>query len=102
MRGGFSGIALAVRELHPVRGREYRLDDGVVIGRAVECDVAVDDPLVTRRHARVLVSDLGAALEDLDSSNGVYVNGVRRQVTSVHPGDVIQLGGTWLRIEAIS
>jgi pSer/pThr/pTyr-binding forkhead associated (FHA) protein len=103
LRKGFSGMAVAVRELHPVRGREYRLDDGVVIGRAVECDVAVDDPLVSRRHARVLVSDLGAALEDLDSSNGVYVNGVRRQgVTSVHPGDVIQLGGTWLRIEAIS
>ena len=63
----------------PFAVAEYRLDDGVVIGRAVECDLAVDDPLVSRRHARVLASDLGAALEDLDSSNGVYVNGVRRQ-----------------------
>jgi pSer/pThr/pTyr-binding forkhead associated (FHA) protein len=96
-------MAIAVRELHPVRGRQHRLDDGVVIGRGAECEVALDDPLVSRRHARVLISELGAAIEDLDSSNGVYVNGVVGQgVTPLHPGDVIQLGGTWLRIEEIS
>jgi pSer/pThr/pTyr-binding forkhead associated (FHA) protein len=96
-------MIIAVRELHPLRGREHRLYDGVVIGRAPECDLALDDPLVSRRHARVLVSDLGVAIEDLDSSNGVYVNGVgRRDVTPLHPGDVIQIGATWWRVERIS
>jgi pSer/pThr/pTyr-binding forkhead associated (FHA) protein len=96
-------MAIAVRELHPVRGREHRLDDGVVIGRAADCEVALDDPLVSRRHARVRITELGAAIEDLDSSNGVYVNGVAKQgVTPLHPGDVLQLGGTWWRVEEIS
>ena len=96
-------MTAAFRELHPVRGRTHRLDDGVVIGRAAACDVALEDPLVSRRHARVRLTELGIAIEDLDSSNGVYVNGVaRRGVTPLHPGDVIQLGGTWLHVEEVS
>jgi pSer/pThr/pTyr-binding forkhead associated (FHA) protein len=91
-------MILALRELHPCRGRELHLSDGIVIGRVPSCEVALDDPLVSRRHARVLVSEIGAGIEDLDSANGVFVNGVPcRAITPLHPGDVIQLGGTlWL------
>src|SRR4051794_29136157 len=91
-------MPFAVLEICPGRGRERRLDGGVVIGRAPACDVKLDDPLVSRRHARVVSSELGTAIEDLDSANGIYVNARRRGgVTPLHPGDVIQLGGTvWL------
>ena len=68
-------MVLAVRELHPCRGREFRLADGVVIGRGSDCGLPLEDPLVSRHHARVLISELGAGIEDLDSANGVYVNG---------------------------
>jgi pSer/pThr/pTyr-binding forkhead associated (FHA) protein len=96
-------MVIAVRELHPLRGREHRLDDGVVIGRAPGCEVALDDPLISRRHARVVVCGAGAGIEDLDSANGVYVNGARSGgLTPLHPGDVIQLGGTLWLIDAIS
>lgn len=85
-------------ELHPVRGRAHRFDGGVVIGRGPDCDVRVDDPLISRRHARLLVSELGIGVEDLGSANGLYVNGVPiRGVAPLHPGDVLQLGGTlWM------
>jgi pSer/pThr/pTyr-binding forkhead associated (FHA) protein len=91
-------MSIAVVEIHPVRGREHRLDGGTLIGRAPDCDVTIPDPLISRRHARVLASPLGIGIEDLQSANGLYVNGQAiRGITPLHPGDVIQLGGTvWM------
>ena len=91
-------MVLAARELQPLTGRERSLDGGAVIGRAPSCDIRLGDPLVSRRHARVLSSELGTGIEDLGSANGVYVNGLRcERITPLHPGDVVQLGGTvWL------
>ena len=95
-------MSICVREMHPLQGRERRLDGGAVIGRARNCDVRLADPLVSRRHARLLSSEIGTGIEDLDSSNGVYVNGRRTHgITPLHPGDVIQLGGTlWMVLAA--
>ena len=91
-------MSIAILELHPLRGRERRLVGDVLIGRGALCDIRLDDPLVSRRHALVLGSEIGTAIEDLGSSNGVYVNGKRsRGITALHPGDVIELGATlWL------
>ena len=91
-------MSLALLELHPLPARERRLDGGAVIGRAEGCDIHLDDPLVSRRHARVISSAVGTAIEDLGSANGLYVNGRRSSgITPLHPGDVVQLGGTlWL------
>jgi len=90
-------MTIAVLELHPSR-RELPLDSGALIGRGEACDIQLEDPLVSRRHARVITSAAGTGIEDLDSANGLYVNGRRRRgVTPLHPGDVVQLGGTfWL------
>lgn len=90
-------MPVTVRELHPQPGRELSCADGAVIGRGAECEVHLDDPLVSRRHARVSCSAIGAGIEDLGSSNGLYVNGERASgITPLHPGDVIKVGGTLL------
>ncbi len=91
-------MAISVLEVHPAGNRELRLDGGAVIGRANGCDVHLEDPFVSRRHARVISSDIGTAIEDLGSSNGVRVNGqLSPGITPLHPGDVVQIGGTvWL------
>jgi pSer/pThr/pTyr-binding forkhead associated (FHA) protein len=91
-------MAIAVLEIHPLRGRERCLAGDAVIGRGRACDVRLDDPLVSRRHARMLGSEVGTGIEDLGSANGVYVNGERRSgITPLHPGDIVQLGATmWL------
>jgi pSer/pThr/pTyr-binding forkhead associated (FHA) protein len=46
----------------------------------------------------VISSDVGTAIQDLGSANGIFVNGRRSPgITPLHPGDVVQLGGTvWL------
>ena len=46
----------------------------VIIGRALECFIRLDDAMVSRRHARLLVTDDLVTIEDLGSRNGVTVN----------------------------
>lgn len=48
-----------------------------LLGRSAGCHVVLDDGLVSRRHAAITVTDVAAAIEDLGSVNGVYVNGER-------------------------
>ncbi len=47
----------------------------VVIGRSSDCDLVLEDVLVSRRHARIQQKDGKVWIEDLNSSNGVFVNG---------------------------
>src|SRR5690606_27060487 len=49
----------------------------LTIGRDAACDVRVDDRRVSRRHARLEVQQGAVVLTDLNSTNGVYVNGTR-------------------------
>jgi hypothetical protein len=69
-----------------------------LIGRAETCQLSLDDPLVSRNHAALMVGDDGVVLEDLGSRNGVKVNGQRitgsRKLLN---GDVIGIGSQDLR-----
>jgi pSer/pThr/pTyr-binding forkhead associated (FHA) protein len=49
------------------------------LGRSPECELAISDPAVSRRHARLWVSANQIVIEDLGSQNGVLVNGTRIQ-----------------------
>ncbi|WP_310599689.1 FHA domain-containing protein [Desulfobulbus sp.] len=76
--------------------REYRLDaGGALVGRdGLCCEVVVTGATVSRRHLRIGTRDAATfCLEDLDSTNGVFVNGRRidRRVL-LHDGDLIGLG----------
>ncbi len=46
-----------------------------LLGRSPECHVTIEDPLVSRRHARITIQAAGAVVEDLGARNGVRVNG---------------------------
>jgi PAS domain S-box-containing protein len=75
-------------------GRSLRIEkDEIVIGRATDADLQVDDPGASRRHARVTRgSDGEYVLTDLGSRNGTYVNGLKVRSTPLREGDKIQLG----------
>lgn len=67
----------------------------ILIGRLPECDVLLQDTLVSRMHARISVQDDSVVVEDLHSSNGVYVNGLRVNHSVVlRDGDRILVGTT--------
>ncbi len=58
--------------------RELDLPSGrFLIGRSDSCQLPLDDPLVSRHHAAIDVTSEGATLRDLQSRNGVRLNGVR-------------------------
>jgi pSer/pThr/pTyr-binding forkhead associated (FHA) protein len=74
----------------------------LLIGRLAECDLMLDDTLVSRMHARVYVSADGVRLEDLHSTNGVYVNGDRiMQTAALNEGDRAVIGTQELSFKEI-
>jgi len=73
--------------------------DSITIGRDERNDLVLDDPRVSRRHA--LLRRLGTTfqIEDLGSTNGIFVNGQRVERTTLADGDQIQIGGQVLRFD---
>ena len=65
-----------------------------LIGRGADCQLALDDALVSRRHAAIhIAGDGSATVEDLDSRNGVFLNGVRiDKIEPLADGDVVRIG----------
>jgi pSer/pThr/pTyr-binding forkhead associated (FHA) protein len=83
----------------PETGKRIELGHEVAIGRQ-GTDLVVEDPEVSRRHAVLRRSDGSVVVEDLDSTNGTFVNGERiRSPIAVAPGDQIRVGRTTLEIE---
>jgi hypothetical protein len=74
--------------------QEVDLPPGITsIGRSLDCNLTVEDPLVSRQHARLIIDENGARVEDLNSRNGVRVNGsVVRAPTPLRDGDRLRIG----------
>jgi ABC-type multidrug transport system ATPase subunit/pSer/pThr/pTyr-binding forkhead associated (FHA) protein len=74
-------------------GTVYPITAELSLGRDPACDIQLDSPGVSRLHARLLLQADAILLEDLGSSNGTFVNGVRlRPSRQLIPGDEIHLG----------
>jgi hypothetical protein len=80
-----------------VNGKKYDLD-GVqtTIGRSKECDIQLPDPNVSRKHAEVRQEGAAYWAIDLDSTNGMEVNGRRLKRAKLRQGDTITVGSTEL------
>jgi len=64
-----------------------------LIGRSPDCQVTIEDPLVSRQHARIVIDDDGPHIEDLKSRNGVKVNGQAiRGLQKIKDGDRLRIG----------
>lgn len=66
--------------------------DTLTIGRDPECDLTLDSPLVSRRHARLERTGPTHVLNDLGSTNGTYVNSRRIDRQTLRAGDIVQIG----------
>ncbi len=83
--------------------RKTLVVDRIVIGRARDCSIIVTDNLVSRHHAVVQKIRNAYYITDLDSTNGVRVNGQRITAGSyvrLNASDVITVGRTELRLLA--
>jgi pSer/pThr/pTyr-binding forkhead associated (FHA) protein len=82
--------------------REIALGEGEnILGRDQDASVWIDDPSVSRRHARILINGDTAQLEDLQSKNGTYLGEELVQAAApLKDGDQIRLGAVTLRVRA--
>jgi pSer/pThr/pTyr-binding forkhead associated (FHA) protein len=71
-----------------------------VIGRSRQCDVVIDDPNISRRHAEVRPQGGAWVLRDLGSTNGSVLNGRRIEEPEViESGDEIEIGTSLITFE---
>jgi serine/threonine protein kinase len=71
-----------------------------VIGRDSTCHIVVDAEQVSRHHARLTFHSFELLIEDLGSSNGVFIDGVQLQIpTRVQPGQEVQIGSARIHLQ---
>ncbi len=71
----------------------------LTIGRSESNDITLDGLQISGRHARLLRSGSDIVVDDLGSTNGVFVNGIRVSRQSITPSDKVQIGSFELRID---
>ena len=88
-------------------GGEFPLvaNQEIIVGRASDLQMVLVEDMVSRRHARITISENVCFIEDLNSSNGTYVN--KEQVAPGKPrqlqhGDEVRMGNILVRIEITS
>lgn len=77
----------------PQPGEEFFLDSHkITVGRDPHCDIFLNDMTVSREHAIITVDGETVTVQDDDSLNGTWVNGVVSESASLVPGDMVQIG----------
>jgi len=94
-------FTLIIEDKHGSVADEYTFEDGeFLIGRSQSADIILPSDNVSRRHARLYTVDGKCYIEDLGSSNGVFVNGRRiHEVFQIQRSAQIKVGDYYLHIE---
>lgn len=79
--------------LRTADGRQFRFCDSFCVGRAADCDVRIDDSHVSRKHVSVAIERGHWHVRDLQSSNGVFIDGRRTESAQVEDVVTLRLGG---------
>lgn len=76
-----------------VAGRLFALDQArVLVGRAAQCDIVINDPSISAEHARLASGPGGWVITNLLSTNGTFVNGKRATTVPLRHGDHVRIG----------
>jgi hypothetical protein len=86
-------VPVLVAQTGMLIGARWTIDkDLIYIGRSPECDYVIDDRQVSRKHAIIKKTEKGYTIEDLDSKNGTFLNGIAVDSPMVlQDGDIIQV-----------
>jgi len=81
-------------------GMIYDLDGDLVLGRGERAEIRLEDPFASARHARIYEQGNTVVVEDLDSTNGTYLNEELLQTPRpLHPGDRVRIGDSEFAFE---
>lgn len=73
-----------------LEGAEFVIDEPMLLGRDSKCDITIAGTHLSRKHAKITPLPSGLVIEDLDSSNGTFVNGSRIDKKTLNDGDEIK------------
>ncbi len=79
----------------PIKYPLYKND--MTIGRVDAADIKIYSHFISRMHARIVTTEKGVSIEDIESKNGIKVNGKLAPRHSLQHGDLVSLGGLHLR-----
>jgi signal transduction histidine kinase/pSer/pThr/pTyr-binding forkhead associated (FHA) protein len=83
----------------PGKGQVYPLEgDEVIIGRDPSCELSFDDRTLSRQHVKIVINGDSLTIEDLDSVNGLLVNGMRVSSGELKADDRLTLGNIELLV----
>lgn len=87
-----SGRWALIADSGPEKGQRIPISDRTEIGRALECDISILEPALSRKHAELEPLDDDLILRDLGSVNGTFVNGEKIEEVKLKDSDVLQFG----------
>lgn len=78
---------------------DYLFRDGIIlsqgiltVGRADYNDLVIDSPAISHHHAKIITFNRTAYIEDMGSTNGTKVNGIKKQHQRLREGDQVTVG----------
>jgi hypothetical protein len=104
--GGTTPIGSAVGWLVPLDGPQtgelFQLKGRCVVGKAPDCDVSLNDPSISGRHAEFIAGRSGFRVNDLGSTNGTYVNDKKITSQDLVDNDTVRLGRTNFKFKSMN
>jgi len=93
-KAGSKLLSVTVTDINGItREAEWNIDGSIFVGSSSICDIYFDDGMLSKQHFAVEVTKAGCYVEDLDTDNGTFVNGVRMTgKRRISEGDVIKAG----------
>lgn len=90
---------LRVLEPSEMEGTTYEVSSSLIIGRAEECDLVLEDTFISQQHAKISKNSKGLVVEDLGSTNGTFLNNQKlRGPKQAYLGDRVRLGNILMEL----
>ncbi len=96
-------VAWLVVTSGPLRGEDFRLPNGTArLGMSPACEICLSgDTYISSQHAEVSFRNGAYWLRDLNSTNGLFVNGTRASEVALNDGDQVKVGMTLLVFKSL-
>ncbi len=78
--------------------QSFPIRESMVVGRAADCDISINDPRISRNHAVIGKEADGYYIRDFPSANGTFVNGTRINRVLLHDQDTIRVGASTIQV----